>query len=152
MIFIIYFTSNNFIFLFASKLFNLLSLSKITTVKITYKIIKMLVIVYLYQLKIDYVFDGLSGQFLYKIQKESTIHKTNLLISKNVFINIFLERVKIIIKKTNLFLKNGFYFSGCPNNGIICDSLDKFSNDNDGYSDIVSFRLTNSNQNKDNLK
>ena len=108
MIFIIYFTSNNFIFLFASKLFNLISLSKITTVKITYKIIKMLVIVYLYQLKIDYVFDGLSGQFLYKIQKESTIHKTNLLISKNVFINIFLERVKIIIKKTNLFLKNGF--------------------------------------------
>ena len=144
--------SNKYLLARSKSFYNLINLSKITTVKITYKIIKMLVNVYLYQLKIDYVFDDLSDQFLYKTQKESTIHKTNLLIAKNVFINDLLEREKLLLKKENLFIKNGFYFSDCPNNGIICDSLNKFPRDNDGYSIVVSFRLMNSNQNKENSK
>ena len=125
--------------------YNLINLSKITSVKITYKIIKLLVSVYIYQLKIDYVFGDLSEQFLHKTQKESLLNKTNLLIAKTVFINDLLEKEKSLLKKENLFIKNGFYFSDCPYNGITCDSINKFPYENDGYSIVVSFRLMNNN-------
>ena len=134
----------------SKSLYNLINLSKIISIKITYKIIKLLISVYIYQFKIDYVFDDLSNQFLLKTQKESLLNKTNLLIAKNVFINDLLEREKVLLKKESRFIKNGFYFSDNPNNGIICDSINKFPNENDGYSIVVSFRLmNNNNENKE---
>ena len=129
--------------------YNLIGLSQIASISVTSRIIKMLVSVYAHQLNIDYVFDDLSEQFLYKTQKESLENKTNLLMAKNNFLSDLLEKEKSILKGEDLFIKNGFYFTDCPNNGIICDSINKFPNENDGYSIVVSFRLMNNKKNKD---
>ena len=128
--------------------YNLIGLSQITSISTTSKIIKMLVSVYAHQLNIDYVFDDLSEQFLYKTQKESIENKTNLLMAKNIFLSDLLEKEKSILKGEDLFIKNGFYFTDCPYNGIICDSINKFPNENDGYSIVVSFRLMNNKKSK----
>ena len=131
--------------------YNLIKLCKITSDSVKSKIIKLLVFVYSNQLKIDFVFDDLSEQFLYRIKKETIMNKTNLLISKNSFINDILEKEKISLKGEELFIKNGFYFSDCHYNGIISSSINKFPNENDGYSIVVCFRLMNNNiNNKEN--
>ena len=132
--------------------YNLIGLSQITSISTISKIIKMLVSIYAHQLNIDYVLDDLSEQFLYKTKKESLENKTNLLMAKNNFLNDLLEKEKSILKGEDIFIKNGFYFTDCPNNGIICDSINKFPNENDGYSIVVSFRLMNNNKNKDEEK
>ena len=125
--------------------YNLIGLCKIVSDNVKAKIIKLLVFVYSYQLKIDFVFDDLSEQFLYRTKKETILNKTNLLISKNNFINDLLEKEKLLLKGEELFIKNGFYFSDCPNNGILCSSINKFPYENDGYSIVVSFRLMSNN-------
>ena len=125
--------------------YNLIGLCKITSDNIKSKIIKLLVFVYSYQLKVDFVFNDLSEQFLYRIKKETILNKTNLLISKNNFINDLIEKEKLLLKGEELFIENGFYFSDCPNNGIICSSINKFPYENDGYSIVISFRLMNNN-------
>ena len=125
--------------------YNIIGLSGIGADSVKSKIIKILVYIYAYQLNIDYVFDDLSEQFLYKIEKETILNKTNLLIEKNNFINSLLEKEKFLLKEEELFIKNGFYFSDFPNNGIECHSINTFPNKNDGYSIVISFRLMNNN-------
>ena len=115
---------------------------------ITSEIIKLLIKVYLFKLNIDYIFDDLSDQFLYHTKKESLTSKTNLLMAKNKLLNDILEKEKQVLKDEEAFIKNGFYFSDCPKNGIICDSVNKFPNENEGYSIVISFRLMNSLTNK----
>ena len=127
--------------------YKIIGLSRIASISTTYKIIKLLVNVYVYQLKIDYVFHGLSDQFLYRTKKETLNYKTNLLIAKNIFINDLFEKEKLLAKEEEVFIKNGFYYSDHPQNGIECCSINKFPNENDGYSIVVSFRLM---ANKDN--
>ena len=131
--------------------YKIIGLSKITSFNITSKIIKLLVYIYAYKLNIDYIFDDLSEQFLYKTKKESLSSKTKLLISKNIFLNELLEKEKQLLKEEELFIKNGFFFIDYPKNGIECFSVNKFPNENDGYSIVVSFRLMNGdkNNNKD---
>jgi hypothetical protein len=126
-------------------MYNLIELSQITSNYTTSKIIKLLVNIYAYKLKIDYVFDDLSEQFLHKIKKESLQNKTNLLMAKNYFLHELLEKEKSLLQEENVFIKNGFFFNDCPNNGISCDSINKFPNENDGDSIVVSFRLMNNN-------
>ena len=127
--------------------YKLIGLTKITSDNNNSKIIRTLVQVYMYHLNIDYVFDDLSEQFLYRTKKESILNKTNLLIAKNNFVNDLLEKEKLFLKKEDIFIKNGFYFCDCPNNGIECNSINKFPNENDGYSIVVSFRLMNNTNN-----
>ena len=127
--------------------YKLIGLAKISSDNTISKIIKTLVQVYVYQLKMDYVFEDLSEQFLYRDKKETILNKTNLLLAKNNFVNDLLEKEKLLLKKEEIFIKNGFYFSDCPNNGIECSSLNKFPNENDGYSIVVSFRLMNNTSN-----
>ncbi len=110
---------------------------------ITSKIIKILVKIYAYKFNLDYIFEDLSDQFLYHTKKESLSCKTYLLMAKNKLLNDILEKEKQILKGEDGFIKNGFYFSDCPKNGIICDSVNKFPNENDGYSIVISFRLMN---------
>ena len=127
--------------------YNLIYLSGIASISITTKIIKILVDIYVFDLNIDYVFDDLSNQFLFRIKKESIINKTNLLIAKNLFLNDLLEKEKNLLKGEDFLLKNGFYFTDSPNNGIVCDSINKFPYENDGYSIVISFRLMPNNNN-----
>ena len=132
--------------------YKIIYLSKITSItltpNITSKIIKILVKIYAFKLNIDYVFEDLSEQFLYRTKKESLLSKTNLLMAKNKLLNDILEKEKQLFKGEYTLIRNGFYFTDCPNNGIICDSVNKFPNENDGYSIAISFRLMN-NTNKD---
>ena len=127
--------------------YKLIGLTKISSDNTNAKLIRTLVQVYLYQLNIEYVFNDLSEQFLYRTKKESILNKTNLLIAKNNFVNDLLEKEKLFLKKEEIFIKNGFYFSNCPNNGIECHSINKFPNENNGYSIVVSFRLMNNDNN-----
>ena len=115
---------------------------------ITSKIIKILVKIYAYKFNLNYIFEDLSDQFLYHTKKESLSCKTNLLMAKNKFLNDIFEKEKQFLRGEEAFIKNGFYFSDCPKNGIICDSVNKFPNENDGYSIVISFRLMNSITNK----
>ena len=132
--------------------FRLIELSQLVSLYTTSKIIRLLINVYKHKFNIDYILDDLSEQFIYKIKKESLLNKTNLLISKNIFLNELFEKEKISFKEEDIFIKNGFYFNDCKNNGIICEPINKFPNENDGYSIVISFRLMNDNknQNKDN--
>ena len=146
-------TYNNKIILSKNKKFyNLIQLSQIVTLKVTSKIIKSLINVYIHKLNIDYVFGDLSKQFLYKTKKENITNKTNLLIAKNFFLNELFEKEKIYYKENEIFIKNGFYFDDSENNGIICNSINKFTNENNGYSIVLSFRLINENENKNKEK
>ena len=127
--------------------FRIIYLSQITsmilTPNITSKIIKILVKIYLFKLDINYVFEDLSEQFKYRTKKESLSSKTNLLMAKNQLLNDIFEKEKQIFKGEDVLIRNGFYFTDCPNNGIVCDSVNKFPNENDGYSIVISFRLMN---------
>ena len=121
--------------------YKLIYLCGIASISVTNKIIKLLVEIYIFDLKIDYIFDDLSDQFLFRTKKETITNKTNLLIAKNIFLNELLEKEKTMLKGEDFFLKNGFYFTESSTNGIVCDSINKFPNENDGYSIVTSFRL-----------
>ena len=123
------------------KFFNLIELSRITSIGVTSMIIKTLVTVYKYKLNIDYILDDLSDQFLYNIKNETINNKTNSLIAKNILLNEILEKEKMSFKEKSIFIKEGFYFNDFDNNGIICESFNKFPHENDGYSIVVSFNL-----------
>ena len=127
--------------------YKIIYLSQITSItltpNITSKIVKLLAKIYAFKLDIDYVFENLSEQFLYRTKIESLSCKTNLLMAKNQLLNDILEREKQILKKEEVLIRNGFYFTDCPNNGIVCDSVNKFPYENDGYSIVISFRLIN---------
>jgi len=128
--------------------FRIIYLTQITSITIspdiTSKIIRLLVKIYAFKLNIDYIFEDLSDQFLYHTKKESLSGKTNLLMAKNKLLTDILEKEKQLLKDEDGFIKNGFYFCDCPKNGIICDSVNKFPNENDGYSIVISFRLMSS--------
>ena len=144
---------NNLCLLSRNKIFyNLIGVSQIVSPSLTSKIIKSLVKVYEHKFNLDFVFDDLSEQFLYKTEKETITDKTKLLIAKNVFLNELFEKEKITLKEEDIFIKNGFCFNDCPNNGIICEPLNKFTHENDGYSIVVSFRLINNINNLTNDK
>ena len=121
--------------------YKIIGLSRIVSISSTSKIIKLLVNIFTYQLNIDYVLNDLSEQFLFRTKKEKIINKTNLLIAKDIFINDLLEKEKSLLKGEEVFIKNGFFYSDHPHNGIECGSINKFPNENDGYSIVVSFRL-----------
>ena len=144
--------SNNKIILSNNKKFyNLIKLSQIVSDRVTSKIIKSLISVYVHKLNIDFIFDDLSEQFLYKRKKESISNKTNVLIAKNIFLNELFEKEKKSLKEEEIFIKNGFYFNDYGNTGIICDPINNFNQENDGYSIVLSFRLVDENKkiNKD---
>ena len=103
------------------------------------EIMNLLVEVYKYKLNIDFILDDLSEQFLYSIEKDSLSNKTKLLIEKNNFLNSIFKKETQLIKGE--IIKNGFYFSDFPNNGIQCEPINKFPNSKKGYSIVVSFRL-----------
>ena len=128
------------------KFYNLIELSRIVSLGLTSVIIKILVTVYKHKINIDYIFDDLSNQFLYSIKKETISHKTNLLMAKNIFLNEILEKEKISYKEESIFIQDGFYFNDFCNNGIVCESFNKFPHENDGYSIVVSFRLITDNK------
>ena len=130
---------NKYLLARKKSIYNLIYLSKIASVSVTTKITKLLVLVYVYEFNVDYILDDLSEQFLYRIKKESLSNKTNLLIAKNIFLNDLLEKEKSLLKGEEVFIKDGFFFNDCPNNGIICDSVNKFPNENDGYSIVYIF-------------
>ena len=119
--------------------FKLVELCQITSYVETRNIISILVEVYKYKLNIDFVFDDLSNQFLYKIDKDSLLNKLKLLITKNKILNNIFEKETSLIKGE--IIKNGFYFSNFPLNGIQCEPKNKFPNEKDGYSIVVSFKL-----------
>ena len=98
------------------------------------------------KLNIDFILDDLSEQFLYNIEKDSLNNKTKLLIEKNNFLNNIFKKETQLIKGE--IIKNGFYFSDFPNNGIQCESVNKFPNAKKGYSIVVSFRLMVDSDNK----
>ena len=127
--------------------YRIIYLSQITSIiltpNITSKIVKLLSKIYAFKLDINYVFEGLSEQFLYRTKKESLSCKTNLLMAKNQLLKDILEREKQILKGEEVLIRNGFYFTDCSYNGIVCDSVNKFPNENDGYSIVISFRLIN---------
>ena len=123
--------------------FKLIELSQITSYVETRNLIPLLVEVYKYKLNIDFVFDDLSNQFLYKIDKDSPKHKLKLLIAKNNFLNNIFEKETPLINGE--IIKNGFYFSNFPLNGIQCDPKNKFPSQKDGYSIVVSFKLMEKN-------
>ena len=110
------------------------------------EIMNLLVDVYKYKLNIDFILDDLSEQFLYNIEKDSLNNKTKLLIEKNNFLNNIFKKETQLIKGE--IIKNGFYFSDFPNNGIQCESVNKFPNAKKGYSIVVSFRLMVDSDNK----
>ena len=133
---------NNKIILSRNKRFyDLISLSQVTSLGLTSKIIQLIVDVYKHKLDIDYALDDLSDQFLYNTKKETISNKTNLLIAKNIFLNELFEKEKVSFREENIFIKNGFYFDDCPNNGIFCDPINVFPKN--GYSIVISFRLMN---------
>ena len=75
----------------------LIEFCQITTFDETNEIISLLVDVYKYKLNIDFIIDDLSDQFVYKIEKDSMINKTKLLIAKNNFLNkIFKKEIQLI--------------------------------------------------------
>ena len=72
--------------------FKLIQLCQITSYKETDEIISLLVEVYKFKFNIDFIFNDLSEQFLYKIQKDILLNKTKLLIAKNSFLNIIFKK------------------------------------------------------------
>ena len=123
--------------------FKLIELCQITSYVETRNILSILVEVYKYKLNIDFVFNDLSNQFLYKIDKDSLLNKLKLLITKNKFLNNIFEKETSLIKGE--IIKNGFYFSDFPLNGIQCEPKNKFPNEKDGYSIVISFKLMEKN-------
>jgi hypothetical protein len=134
----------------SNNIFKLIELSQIVSLDTTSKIIKLLVNIYMHKFNIDYAFDNLSDQFLYKTKKETLLNKTNLLFAKNVFLHDLFEKEKQSFKEEKIFINNGFYFNDFPSNGIICEPINKFPNENDGYSIVISFRLMDDEKNKKN--
>ena len=123
----------------------LIEFCQITSFDETNEILSLLVEVYKYKLNIDFILDDLSDQFLYKIEKDSMINKTKLLIAKNNFLNkIFKKEIQLIKGE---IIKNGFYFSDFSKNGIQCESINPFPVGNKGYSIVVSFKLMKNNKN-----
>ena len=146
---------NNIYLLSKDKLFfSLIELSQLVSLNTVSQIIKLLINVYKHRFNIDYALEDLSNQFLYRIKKETLLNKTNLLMSKNIFLNELFEKEKLSFKKEDIFIKNGFFFNDCKDNGIICDPINKFPTENNGYTIAISFRLMNDikNKNKDNSK
>lgn len=127
------------------KVYDLISLTQITSLDLTPKIIALIIDVYKHRFNIDYILDDLSEQFLYKTKAETISNKTNLLIAKNIFLNRLFEKEKEPLNEENIFIKDGFYFNDFPNNGIYCEPMNKFPKENDGYSIVISFRLMNDN-------
>ena len=127
--------------------FKLIGLCQITTYNETKQIIDLLVEVYKYKLNIDFIFDDLSCQFLYKIEKDNLKNKTKLLMAKNNFLNNIFKKETQLIKGE--IIKNGFYFSDFSNNGILCEPVNIFPSKN-GYSLVVSFKLMYNNENEKN--
>ena len=125
--------------------FKLIQLCQITSYKETDEIISLLVEVYKFKFNIDFIFNDLSEQFLYKIQKDILLNKTKLLIAKNSFLNIIFKKEAPLIKGE--IIKNGFYFSDFSKNGIECTPINIFPSKNDGYSLVVSFKLMNNKTN-----
>ena len=144
---------NNIYLLSKDKLFfRLIELSQLIPLNTVSQIIKLLINVYKHKFNIDYALEDLSDQFLYRIKEETLLNKTNLLMSKNIFLNELFEKEKLSFKKEDIFIKNGFFFNDCKDNGIICDPINKFPSENNGYTIAISFRLMNDikNKNKDN--
>ena len=131
----------------SKKLFKLIGLSQITSDSITKRLISLLVEVYKYKFNIDFIFDDLSEQFLYKIENDYLENKIKLLIAKNDFLNLLYKKEAELL--SGELIKNGFYFSDFNNNGIQCQSMNKLPLDH-GFSLVVSFKLmTNKTGNKD---
>ena len=125
--------------------FKLIELCQITSYMETKEIITILVEVYKYKLNIDFVFGDLSKLFLYKKEKDSHFDKLKILISKNSFLNTIFKKEIPLIKGE--IIKNGFYFTDFPMNGIECEPKNKFPNEKDGYSIVISFKLMSQNNN-----
>ena len=145
---------NNIYLLSKDKLFfRIIELSQLVSLNTVSQIIKLLINVYKHKFNIDYVLEDLSNQFLYRIKEETLLNKTNLLMSKNIFLNELFEKEKLSFKKEDIFIKNGFFFNDCKDNGIICDPINKFPSENNGYTIAISFRLMNDikNKNQDNF-
>ena len=66
--------------------------------------------------------------------------------AKNIFLNELFEKEKKSLKN-DIFIKNGFYFNDYGNTGIICEPINNFNQENDGYSIVLSFRLNEKNSN-----
>ena len=126
--------------------FKLIEFCKITSFDERAEIMNLLVDVYKYKLNIDFILDDLSEQFLYNIEKDSLNNKTKLLIEKNNFLNNIFKKETQLIKGE--IIKNGFYFSNFPNNGIKCEPVNTFPKAKKGYSIVLSFRLMFDNDNK----
>ena len=130
--------------------FKLIELCRIASYEATSEILSILVEVYKYKFNVDYIFDDLSDQFLYKIGEDNILSKMKILIAKNNFLNLLFKKENSLIKGD--IIKNGFYYSDFPNNGITFNSINKFPNENGGYSLAVSFYLMNNLDKKPNSK
>ena len=131
----IYFLSNNRI------LFDLIELSQIS-IELSKTIVPLLITVYKHHFNIDFVFDYLSEQFIFRKSSENVIDKTNSLITKNIFLDELFKLEKSIVRNNDdIFIPNGFYFNDFEKNGIICKPIKKFPNNSNGYSIVISFQL-----------
>ena len=140
----LFFTYNNiFLISNATSFYKLIELSQISLDCID-NIIPLLMKVYKFSFKIDYVLSDLSEQFLFK-KNENINKKNNNIIAKNYFLYELFYYEYLMVKEEKYLIKHGFVFNDNPNNGIILYNNDSFTFPNESFSIVISFSLINDN-------